>query len=68
MLTANFRAEIQTESYSIYAFVNNFTNETNIISPAQDQGLFSLGAAEFTGDLGTRPRPRTIGFGVRFNY
>ncbi len=68
IIRADVRFEVGTESYSIYAIVNNLVNEDGVITPDNEQGLRQSAGASFSGQLGTRLRPRTYGLGLRYNF
>ncbi|TNE40248.1 MAG: hypothetical protein EP347_03845 [Alphaproteobacteria bacterium] len=68
ILRSDLRFEVGTERSSLYLFIDNVTNEDDVTTPSDDQGLFAAFGAQFDGLLGTRLRPRTIGAGLRMKF
>lgn len=66
-LRGDLRAEVGRDNWSLYAFVENITDEDGIINPDPNSGVVA-GATTVTGSLGLRTRPRTFGVGFRVDY
>lgn len=64
---ANIRAEVGTDAWSVYGFINNLSDEDGAITPATP--YVAAPPAIFTdGFYASRYKPRTYGLGVRFSF
>ena len=60
----NLRAEVGPEDWSVYAFINNVTDEDGAVTPFET----FLAGNPTGGRFANRYQPRTYGLGVRYSY
>lgn len=68
LLKADLRMDLSKDNYTLYAFVNNVSNENGIVTPNTGRAFAEAFGATYSSELGSRYRPRTFGAGVRYSF